>query len=288
MDKKIFIGFIFNESIPKSEELVNQLKSLLSNDYCIWTSPGDQINIKSTVLSDTKIVVTAGGDGTILKASRICSRYGIPILGINLGRVGFMTELRPEEASEQILSYILRLFNISDLNRNSIKFDSRLMLQCEIFDNSKSKPIQIIDALNDVVISRGSDPKLLDIKTKIDSADMHSYRADGLIISSPTGTTGYSLAAGGPIIAPDSQVMLLQPLAAHMNFSKSLVIAEKSILEISLISKQPASLIIDGIKETDFSNNHLIRITKSPNTTVFLRKDSMNNFYATLTNKLLS
>ena len=109
MDKKIFIGFIFNESIPKSEELVNQLKSLLSNDYCIWTSPGDQINIKSTVLSDTKIVVTAGGDGTILKASRICSRYGIPILGINLGRVGFMTELRPEEASEQILSYILRL-----------------------------------------------------------------------------------------------------------------------------------------------------------------------------------
>ena len=279
MDKKTFIGFIFNESIPKSEELVNQLKSLLSNDYCIWTSPGDQINIKSTVLSDTKIVVTAGGDGTILKASRICSRYGIPILGINLGRVGFMTELRPEEASEQIFTY---------LNRNSIKFDSRLMLQCEIFDNSKSKPIQIIDALNDVVISRGSDPKLLDIKTKIDSADMHSYRADGLIISSPTGTTGYSLAAGGPIIAPDSQVMLLQPLAAHMNFSKSLVIAEKSILEISLISKQPASVIIDGIKETDFSNNHLIRITKSPNTTVFLRKDSMNNFYATLTNKLLS
>ncbi|MBK15599.1 MAG: hypothetical protein CL770_02780 [Chloroflexi bacterium] len=279
MDKKTFIGFIFNESIPKSEELVNQLKSLLSNDYCIWTSPGDQINIKSTVLSDTKIVVTAGGDGTILKASRICSRYGIPILGINLGRVGFMTELRPEEASQQIFTY---------LNRNSIKFDSRLMLQCEIFDNSKSKPIQIIDALNDVVISRGSDPKLLDIKTKIDSADMHSYRADGLIISSPTGTTGYSLAAGGPIIAPDSQVMLLQPLAAHMNFSKSLVIAEKSILEISLISKQPASLIIDGIKETDFSNNHLIRITKSPNTTVFLRKDSMNNFYATLTNKLLS
>ena len=279
MDKKTFIGFIFNESIPKSEELVNQLKSLLSNDYCIWTSPGDQINIKSTVLSDTKIVVTAGGDGTILKASRICSRYGIPILGINLGRVGFMTELRPEEVSQQIFTY---------LNRNSIKFDSRLMLQCEIFDNSKSKPIQIIDALNDVVISRGSDPKLLDIKTKIDSADMHSYRADGLIISSPTGTTGYSLAAGGPIIAPDSQVMLLQPLAAHMNFSKSLVIAEKSILEISLISKQPASLIIDGIKETDFSNNHLIRITKSPNTTVFLRKDSMNNFYATLTNKLLS
>ena len=279
MDKKTFIGFIFNESIPKSEELVNQLKSLLSNDYCIWTSPGDQINIKSTVLSDTKIVVTAGGDGTILKASRICSRYGIPILGINLGRVGFMPELLPEEASKQIFTY---------LNRNSIKFDSRLMLQCEIFDNSKSKPIQIIDALNDVVISRGSDPKLLDIKTKIDSADMHSYRADGLIISSPTGTTGYSLAAGGPIIAPDSQVILLQPLAAHMNFSKSLVIAEKSILEISLISKQPASLIIDGIKETDFSNNHLIRITKSPNTTVFLRKYSMNNFYATLTNKLLS
>ena len=69
MDKKTFIGFIFNESIQKAEELVNQLKSLLSNDYSIWTSPGDQINIKSSVLSDTKIVITAGGDGTILKAS---------------------------------------------------------------------------------------------------------------------------------------------------------------------------------------------------------------------------
>ena len=117
---------------------------------------------------------------------------------------------------------------------------------------------------------------------------MHNYRSDGLIISSPTGTTGYSLAAGGPIIAPDSQVMLLQPLAAHMNFSKSLVIAEKSNIEISLISKQPASLIIDGKKETNFSNNHIIRITKSANTTVFLRKHSGNNFYSTLTDKLLS
>ena len=92
MGKTNFIGFIFNESIPKAEELVNQLKSILSNDFSIWTSPGDQINIKSSVLSDTKIVITAGGDGTILKASRICSNFGIPILGINLGRVGFMTE----------------------------------------------------------------------------------------------------------------------------------------------------------------------------------------------------
>jgi len=279
MDKKTFIGFIFNESIQKAEELVNQLKSLLSNDYSIWTSPGDQINIESSVLSDTKIVITAGGDGTILKASRICSYFGIPILGINLGRVGFMTELHPDDASKDILTY---------LNSSSIKYDSRLMLQCEIFNSYDSIPIQKIDALNDVVISRGSDPKLLDIKTIIDSAQMHNYRSDGLIISSPTGTTGYSLAAGGPIIAPDSQVMLLQPLAAHMNFSKSLVIAEKSNIEISLISKQPASLIIDGKKETNFSNNHIIRITKSANTTVFLRKHSGNNFYSTLTDKLLS
>ena len=190
-----------------------------------------------------------------------------------------MTELHPDDASKDLLTY---------LNSSSIKYDSRLMLQCEIFDSSNAVPIQTINALNDVVISRGSDPKLLDIKTIIDSAQMHNYRSDGLIISSPTGTTGYSLAAGGPIIAPDAQVMLLQPLAAHMNFSNSLVVAEKSNIEISLISKQPASLIIDGKKETNFSNNDIIRITKSANTTVFLRKHSGNNFYSTLTDKLLS
>ena len=277
--KNTFIGFIFNESIEKSEELVNQLKTLLSNDYSIWTSPGDEIKIQSSVLSETKVVITAGGDGTILKASRICSHFGIPILGINLGRVGFMTELHPNDAANQIVLY---------LNDPSIKYDSRLMLQCQILDQSSPIPIQTINALNDIVISRGSDPKLLDIKTKIDSVDMHSYRSDGLIISSPTGTTGYSLAAGGPIIAPDSQVMLLQPLAAHMNFSKSLVVAENSNIEISLLSKQTASLIIDGIKEADFSNKLIINITKSPNTTIFLRKDPKNNFYATLTDKLLS
>jgi len=277
--KNTYIGFIFNESIEKSEDLVNQLQPILSNDYSIWTSPGNEIKIESSILSDTKVVITSGGDGTILKASRICSPFGIPILGINLGRVGFMTELHPDDAANQLLTY---------LNDTSIKYDPRMMLQCQIFHPTSSVPIQTIDALNDVVISRGSDPKLLDIKTNIDSVDMHTYRSDGLIISSPTGTTGYSLAAGGPIIAPDSQVILLQPLAAHMNFSKSLVVAQNSNIEISLISKQPASLIIDGIKETDFSNKLIINITKSKHTTIFLRKNPTNNFYATLTNKLLS
>ena len=188
-------------------------------------------------------------------------------------------EVAINAAEKEIINY---------LDDSKIEYDSRLMLQCEIFNTTTSKLLQTHNALNDIVISRGSDPKLLDINTEIDSVDLHTYRADGLIISSPTGTTGYSLAAGGPIISPNSDVMLLQPLAAHMNFSKSLVVGKSSIINISLVSKQSASLIVDGIKEIDFSTDHLLRIRKSSNSTVFIRKDSKNNFYATLTNRLLS
>ena len=279
MSKKLYIGFIYNELIQKAEPLVNKLRTIIPDHYSIWISPGDIINVSPDILQETKIIVTAGGDGTILKASRISSEFNIPILGINLGRVGFMTELQPENAEKEIINY---------LDDSKIEYDSRLMLQCEIFNTTTSKLLQTHNALNDIVISRGSDPKLLDINTEIDSVDLHTYRADGLIISSPTGTTGYSLAAGGPIISPNSDVMLLQPLAAHMNFSKSLVVGKSSIINISLVSKQSASLIVDGIKEIDFSTDHLLRIRKSSNSTVFIRKDSKNNFYATLTNRLLS
>lgn len=191
------------------------------------------------MMLDCDVVVTIGGDGTIIHAAKHAAAAHKPLLGINLGRVGFVAELEPEE-----------LGRLKDLVKGDYQVEKRMMLSVSIRGEQITKQIY---ALNDAVISRGSLSRMIDIHVGFHQDKMFHYRADGLVISTPTGSTAYSLSAGGPVIEPTMRCMLLTPICPHSLFSRPILFREEAALTIQAEagSDGPAFLTIDGGSSSD-------------------------------------
>ena len=221
----MLIGIISKAGIEKSLDLASKIADKISIAHDVWTSDVDDIDTYRSKFNDTQLVITLGGDGTILRVARSISSFEIPILGINLGRVGFMTEI-PYSDSLKILDEVLK-----DINK--FRIEKRLMLKATGISNNQKFEL---NALNDIVLGHQSVSRLMDIDVYVDSELMAEYRADGIIISSPSGSTGYSLAAGGPIITPEQKLMLIQPIAPHMSLDVGVVVPDNSKISINIAS----------------------------------------------------
>ena len=167
------------------------------------------------------IAFVLGGDGTLLSAGRAMSAYDVPVLGVNMGRVGFLAELEPEE--------LLPALPLLAADRFSL--EERIMLSCCIL--REGEPQNSCLAFNDVVINNGIYARTVDLELNIDGQDIHSYQADGIIISTPTGSTGYSFSAGGPVIMPATDVIIIVPICPHTFFSRPIVAAPGSVVEVT-------------------------------------------------------
>lgn len=275
MTRTDIVGFAYNPAINKSLEFVNSLVKDLDLSGSSWIAPASNIGIDKNILDKTSVVITVGGDGTILRVARSIMRQSIPILGINLGRVGFMTELELDEALIKIPKYL----------SGSYRVEERMMLKAVIVPSDQSSPEVEFHALNDVVITRGSLPRLLDLDTRIDGVLLTTYRADGLIISTPTGSTGYSLSAGGPILYPEAKQIIMQPLAAHLSFQTGLVVSDQSKIELKMNGDQASIVSIDGSND-NLEHDQKVILSKSPYVARFLRKEDPGEFYTNLTQKL--
>ena len=274
MTSKDSIGFVYNPLLPDAIQLAKTLMDSAKRYYTCWISPVEPLKIKSEHIESTSIIVTIGGDGTILRAARIASPNNIAILGINMGRIGFMTELSVPEAQDRLLSYL----------DGSPRIEKRMMLQATFKKKQEAQSITI-HALNDVVINRASTSKLLDIDAQINDTHVATYRADGIIVSTGTGSTGYSLAAGGPVIYPEANLILVQPLAAHISFSKSLIVSGNDVINLRVRDRLQSTISLDittNILEMDSS----VYISRSPHSTLFLRHGDTSTFYGSLASKL--
>ena len=274
-DKKL-VGFAFNPLVPRAEELVASLIESLELRESSWVCSVGDLQVGEDTLARTSAVVTAGGDGTILRVARVVAPYSVPILGINLGRVGFMTELSVGEAGSRIAWYL----------DGSPRVEERMMLQASVISEHASEPHVVVHALNDVVLTRGAVARLIDIDTRIDGVLLTTYRADGLIVATPTGSTGYALAAGGPILHPETREILVQPLAAHMSFQTGIVTPHDSEIEMRVVGGHQAVLSVDGATGTTVDPGHVVVIRRSPYVARFLRRDPPAAFYSTLTQRL--
>ena len=275
MTRTDIIGFAYNPAINKSLEFVNSLVKDLDLSGSSWIAPASNIEIDKDILDKTSVVITVGGDGTILRVAKSVMKQSIPILGINLGRVGFMTELELDEALLKIPKYL----------SGSYRVEERMMLKAVIVSSDQRSPEVEFHALNDVVITRGSLPRLLDLDTRIDGVLLTTYRADGLIVSTPTGSTGYSLSAGGPILYPEAKQIIMQPLAAHLSFQTGLVVSEQSNIELKMNGNQLSIVSIDGSND-NLEHDQKVILSKSPYVARFLRKEGSGEFYSNLTQKL--
>ena len=222
------------------------------------------------LFSSCKVVSVLGGDGTIIAAAKRCEPYQNILFGINIGHLGYLSVFESSDikgAADILLS-------------DDIFFDDRYML--EITHYSQGNAVETYHALNEAVLSRGDSSKLMDFYVTGDDKTICSYRADGIIIATPTGSTAYSLAAGGPILSPDADAMLITPICPHMLRARSIVIPPK---EIVVTANQSSQLSVDGQVFVSLSNSDKIVIKKSDCHAFLARRREMS-FYDILQEKL--
>ena len=222
------------------------------------------------------LVVVVGGDGSVLEAARRSAINNTPILGINKGRLGYMTAIEVDE-----------LDLIDEVFKGNYYFDDRTMLEIQLLHNGK--PLYVSRALNDAVISNGSMAKIVDMQLTADGKYVGDYRADGLIVTSPSGSTAYSLSAGGPIIAPNAASFCVTPVCSHSFRDRPIVFSDSTILEIkNTCDREPyLYLSIDGRINIRVMKNQIVKIFKSDKIARLMRIKE-HNFYADLCNKLAS
>tara|TARA_A100001037_G_scaffold306368_1_gene351008 strand:+ start:6604 stop:7431 length:828 start_codon:yes stop_codon:yes gene_type:complete len=263
------IGFIYKENSSEAMELVGSIIEDFGLENKSWVLSSPELREDDSMLNETALIIVAGGDGTILKIAGISAVHSIPIVGINLGRVGFMTEIEPEEIKSKLSKYLAL----------ETRLEKRMMLKVNISGIKKSG----FHALNDVVISHSVVGNLIDLSIKVDDVFIDKYRADGVIIASPTGSTAYSFSAGGPIIFPEAKNILIQPLVPHMKIGRAMVISAGSRVEVGIENANQAIMTVDGKQyETPITQNNLVTVSQSPYVATFLREKDPKAFYKDL------
>jgi NAD+ kinase len=267
------IGILFQSKVPAAGTLAEQLAKVVGDmGASVWVCSAWEEDKACEQIEGTRFVICLGGDGTILRAARIASPRGIPILGVNLGRLGFMTELNAEDALAKVPAFIEGVGWVEE----------RAMIQAEV----ASANVAPLHALNDVVVGRGERCRLIRVKAKVDGELLTTYKCDGLILSTATGSTGYSLAAGGPILHPHSEEILLKPIAAHLSLATALVLPAEAVVELEVSTTHRATLSVDGQIEVPLSDGDIVRVKRSPYITKMLRSEWPATFYSTLMPKL--
>jgi len=233
----------------------------------VWTVPSSQL------CSKADIVISLGGDGTMLATARALGQKEIPILGINLGYLGFLTQLTPDQLGEA-------LQQVSD---NKYQIEERMLLETHVIDGSQvASPY----ALNDVVIDKGNVSRVINLSLYANGEYICSYTADGLIIATPTGSTAYSLAVGGPIINPNMKAIIASPISPFSLTSRPLIFPPDFVLEVRIRSEHgQAMLTIDGQVATHFAPRGSIKITRAKHVVKFITF-AQNSFYDILRRKL--
>ena len=263
------IGFIYKENSSQAMKLVNSIIEYFALENNSWVLSSPELHVDNEQLKETALIIVAGGDGTILKIAGVSAVHSIPIVGINLGRVGFMTEIEPEEIKSKLSKYLCL----------ETRLEKRMMLEVNISGNEKSG----LHALNDVVISHSVVGNLIDLSIKVDDVFIDKYRADGVIIASPTGSTAYSFSAGGPIMFPEAKNILIQPLVPHMKIGRAMVISGESTVEVGIENANQAIMTVDGKQyETPVTQNNQVTVCKSPYIATFLREKDPKAFYKDL------
>jgi NAD+ kinase len=221
-----------------------------------------------------KFAIVLGGDGTMLAAARVLAPAAVPMLGVNLGSLGFMTEVPLDELYPTLEAVL----------RGRCVEDTRALLECELW--RRGRRIERYDALNDAVINKTHLARIADFDVEVDGAFISNYKADGIIVSTPTGSTAYSLAAGGPIVVPDAAALLVTPVSPHALTNRPLVLRGDSEIVILVRSAEgTAFLSIDGQQGRELQDGDRIVCRRSKHNVVLLRLGK-RTFFDVLRTKL--
>ena len=275
----LYIAFQNKSSIDCSKEIINLVSD--NNQLVVDSKLKKEIDknkssnlvffdSNESIDPDIDFVLAVGGDGTILRSITYVKDSGVPILGINAGRLGFLTSIQKENIGEAL----------NKIKENKFSIIDRTLLEVKSYSSSKLFSY----ALNEVTIQRKDTTSLLNISCSINGNYLTNYWSDGLIISTPTGSTGYSLSNGGSVVSPESKVIILNPIAPHNINMRSLIIPDDSEVKIQVEGTDNINLSLDS-RMYSFESKNEIQISKSKFTIKTIKLDD-DNFYKRLREKL--
>ena len=272
------VGILYHPMIERAYKLANELEKFLgSRGVSVWLCSAWEGEKAKAQLDNTDLILTTGGDGTILRAAQVALPTQIPITGINLGKLGFMTELKADEARDKLPALLAGKGWI----------DERALLEAELLPTDKEQePSHKFYALNDVVAARGAIARVVYIDAIINDEHVTTYKADGVILATATGSTGYSLAAGGPILHPQAKEFLLIPITPHLGLTYSMVLPSTAVVKLRINTTHQATLSIDGHINLPLSSGAIVTVRHSSRTARFLRIHPETSFYRSLEQKL--
>ena len=276
------VAIFYHPRLPAARTLAEDLLDILSKSGVKgWYRSAWDEETTSDDVGDRDLLISVGGDGTMLRVSHLALPCGIPVLGVNMGRVGFMNELNPEEART----------DLPRLMADGGRIEHRATLQAEIvppdtFSGIEGDGRRTYFALNDVVVARGRVARVIRIEARIDGDLFTTYKGDGVIIATATGSTSYSMAAGGPILNPLTDEFVLNPIDSHLTISNALVLPPSSKVELTVSTDHEVIMSVDGQIEADLEDGYTVSATINSNMAKFLRFQPPGRFYSTVTERL--
>src|SRR2546421_480229 len=253
------------EALRVAQEAATWLRTR-GHEVRLAPTEADELDLRDCACEPEKLAagldlaVSLGGDGTMLRTVELVARDGVPVLGVNAGRLGYLTELEPG----QLVDSLERFFS------GSYDIEERMMLAVEVDAPSGSLPTTTLWALNEASIEKAGAGHTIRAAVSINDTFFTSYAADGLIVATPTGSTAYAFSVRGPIVSPRQRALILTPVSAHMLFDRSLVLDEAETVRIELIDDRPAVVTVDGRELGTMGRGDAITCTSAPHAAPFV------------------
>jgi NAD+ kinase len=252
------IGFAYNPTTPPANELLQRgLDWCTAHDVDAWASEAADRNRLLEQLATTDVLLVLGGDGTFLRAASAVAQVDVPILGVNVGKVGFLARVEPD-ALESVLAMLLA---------DRYTLEPRMVIEARIVRAAEPASAgEVHVALNDAAIVRGAQARVVRLELSVDETHVGTYIADGIVVSSPTGSTGYSNSAGGPIVDPTARNLIVTPIAAYLAAIRSIVVSPRHTITVRVIDAYDCEVSIDGQTEMPLARGDavLVRAREQP------------------------
>lgn len=266
------VGIFVHGRWKAASELAGRVREFLSGRVEeVWQTADWEDKETAQQVARSDLIICLGGDGSMLWAARTVIPYPVPILGVNMGRLGFLAELTPDEL----------WLRLPDMLEGRCRIEERAMLQADVPSWGATW-----HALNDVVVGRGSPGRPVYIGAMIDGRRIALYRCDAVIVASATGSTAYSLSAGGPIIHPESKDLLLTPVAPHLAAARPLVLPYSTVVELVANADGEGVLSVDGLVDRPLKSGESVSIRLSPHSARFVRFNGPERYYSMLAERL--
>ncbi|MCL4459214.1 MAG: NAD(+)/NADH kinase [Chloroflexi bacterium] len=279
------VAVIYNRQLAVAVGLARDLyQSIVGVVSQAWLGTAeDEVTIRSQA-GGLDLAVVLGGDGTIVRIAKWVAPYGVSILGINCGQLGLLSELTVEETMGKVPLFL----------KGDYWLEERLMLQAKVSrcadaaepSTAVSAPEESYLALNDIAVGRIGAWRVVRVRTTINDELWTTYKADGVIVSTPTGTTAYSLAAGGPILHPESKNLVLIPICPHLTWSVPLVLPAEVRIGLQVFTSYEAAMSVDGQIDVPLRNGDKVEVTVAPVVSRFARRKPPDYFYQAIAEKL--